>query len=373
MVDLIAPLIWLAFVAVALRPPVRRGAPGFVVFLVSMAVNEIPLVLMLVFVVSNLPLFGDPPRSASVAVAVYVLSALVVAGFVRLQVRARTAGPALVTALDAELGTRGRPLLTPWWPGILLPFQRSAAGVRRTRNISYGPDGRANLLDLYQPAAPRVDAEPLRPVLVHLHGGGFTQGAKSRESVAVLNLLASHGWVCLSANYRLRAAGAFPNSVVDTKRVVAWVRTHAGELAADPAAVLLAGSSAGAHLAVSAALTANDPRFQPGFEDAETSVAGAVSLYGYLGARTSDPASSPAELARRDAPPLLVIDGAYDTALPQHVAAQVAQTLRAASDSPVCYARLPYTQHNFDLFASVRARVVAQGVERFLDWARIGA
>src|SRR4051812_3846225 len=43
-----------------------------------------------------------------------------------------------------------------------------------------------------------------------------------------------------------------------------------------------------------AALTPNDPAFQPGFDDADTSVAAAISLYGYLGASEGrDPESSP--------------------------------------------------------------------------------
>ena len=45
----------------------------------------------------------------------------------------------------------------------------------------------------------------------------------------------------------------------------------------------MAGSSAGAHLAAMAALTINDPNYQPGFEHDDTTVTGAVCLYGYYG------------------------------------------------------------------------------------------
>ena len=185
----------------------------------------------------------------------------------------------------------------------------------------------------------------------------------------LLNQLADHGWVCFSADYRLRADGAFPESLVDTKRVIAWVRAHASEYGADPDQIFLVGASAGGHLAVSAALTPNDPRFQPGFEQADTRVAGAVSVYGYLGRRSADPASSPAGLARPDAPPLLIVDGARDTALPPGLARSVATELQSVSRSPVVFAELPDTQHGFDLFASVRARVAANAIEEFLGWA----
>ncbi len=52
--------------------------------------------------------------------------------------------------------------------------------------------------------------------------------------------------------------------------------------------MFVAGSSAGAHLAASAALTPRAPAFQPGFEDADTSVTAAICLYGYYGAVDAD-------------------------------------------------------------------------------------
>jgi alpha/beta hydrolase fold len=82
---------------------------------------------------------------------------------------------------------------------------------------------------------------------------------------------------------------------------------------ADPAVVFVAGSSAGGHLAAMAALTANDPAFQPGFEQADTSVAAAVCLYGYYGSLDGRASSSPLAYARADAPPFLVAHGDKDT------------------------------------------------------------
>jgi acetyl esterase/lipase len=76
----------------------------------------------------------------------------------------------------------------------------------------------------------------------------------------------------VSANYRLRPAARHPDHLVDLKRVIAWVRGHGHEFGADPATLFVSGSSAGGHLAALAALTPNDPAFQPGFEDVDTSV-----------------------------------------------------------------------------------------------------
>lgn len=380
---LVTTLIWALFVATTLWFPFRRGALGFGVFVMTIAFNEIPLVLLVVFVASVVASVGDATADEGAAVAIALgVSLLVALGMVWLEVRARTARPAFDAALTASLGADWRASIppesamdaapaAPWRRGILLPFQRHLTSVERTRNVPYAPGGRAHLLDIYR----RKDrtgehGEAGRPVLVHLHGGGFVQGGKSREGLALLNQLADHGWVCVSANYGLGAEGRFPESLVDTKRVIAWVRTHAGELGADPDQILLFGGSAGGHLAISAALTADDPRFQPDFEQDDTGVAGAVAVYGYLGPRSSDPASSPANLARPDAPPVMIVHAARDTAIPHALTHSAVVALRAASRAPVVYAELPETQHTFDLFASVRARVAANATEAFLDWAR---
>jgi len=369
--------IWLLFVAATLRPPFRRGRPGFLIFIMTMTFNEIPVVLLAVFLLAITATAIDAASSGGAGLEAAVAAALVVTGLVWIQLRTRSARPTLEAALRDALGIEGRNLGGPgvdgrteshWLAGMLLPFQRRAKGVRRLRNVRYGPDSRAHRLDMYQCRRPRAGG----PVLVHLHGGGFLQGGKSREGVTLLNQLAVNGWLCLSANYRLRSAGAFPFPLEDAKRVIAWVRENAATHGVDPEQIFLMGASAGGHIAVSAALTPNLPRFQPGFESADTTVRAAIALYGYLGSRSDDPESSPEALANPDAPPMFIIHGGHDTMVPAADSRSVAATLRAASRSVVAYAELPHTQHAFDLFASVRARHTADAVESFLDWVRAG-
>lgn len=365
--------VWLLFVTTTSWPPARRGPFGFAVFVLTMTINEIPLVMLAVFAVSIA--FTDHTASVAETVAAAMLAGATTFGLVRLQVGARATRTTLQAALDTGLGVGryatgrgeaiGRLPATPWLSGILLPLQRRARGVQRLQDLSYGPE-RAHRLDVYRGPS----TGNLRPVLVHLHGGGFSTGGKSREGVTLLNQLAAHGWLCASTDYRLGSAGAHPNPLVDTKRVIAWVREKAPEFGADPSQVFLAGSSAGGHLAVSAALTPDHSGLQPGFESADTSVAGVIVLYGYLGARTDGPSSSPARLARADAPPMLIIHGAHDTAVPVGSTRRVADTLRRVARRPVVFVELPHTQHSFDLFASVRARSAAHAAESFLDWAR---
>ena len=197
-------------------------------------------------------------------------------------------------------------------------------------------------------------------------------GGKNREARALFHRLAGQGWVCLSAEYRLRRDGHFPASLIDAKRVIAWVRRHAAEYGADPSLVVVAGSSAGAHLASMAALTPNDPAFQPGFESHDTSVSGVICLYGYYGERGVQGAlpSSPRSYIHRDAPPFFLAHGDNDTLVPVASAASFADALRTASLSPVIYAALPGAQHTFDLLRSIRLEHVLDGIETFTTWIR---
>lgn len=154
---------------------------------------------------------------------------------------------------------------------------------------------------------------------------------------------------------------------------VRWVREHADTYGADPTTLFAAGSSAGGHLAAFAALTLNDPTFQPGFESADTSITAVVSLYGYLGAYYGQgDTSSPAAYVRADAPPFFIAQGDQDTFSPQfvEVARGFVAKLRAASSTPVVYAALPGAQHAFDLFHSLRFEQVVDGIEAFTAWVR---
>jgi acetyl esterase/lipase len=177
--------------------------------------------------------------------------------------------------------------------------------------------------------------------------------------------------VCISANYRLSPAATFPDQLIDVKRVIAWAREHGPEYGADPAVVFVAGSSAGGHLASLAALTPNDPVFQPGFESADTSVAAAISLYGYYGSLGSDrEPSSPLVYVRTDAPPFFVAHGDKDTLVLVEDARHFVERLQGASSNPVVYAELPGAQHTFDLFHSLRFEAVIDAIEAFAAWVR---
>lgn len=173
--------------------------------------------------------------------------------------------------------------------------------------------------------------------------------------------------MCVSANYR--SGGSDP--LIDVKKVIAWVREHAREYGADPATVFVAGSSLGAHLASLAAVTPGDPALQPGFEDADTSVSGAICLYGYYGRVAPDePPASRLAYSTATAPPCFVAHGDRDTLVIVDDARAFVEQLRITSSNPVVYAELPGAQHGFDVFRSRRFDSVVDAIEVFAAHVR---
>jgi acetyl esterase/lipase len=283
-------------------------------------------------------------------------------------------------------------LATPWRQ-LLWPFRMRTDDVERTSDVSYGPAGSRNLLDVYR----HRDHPQGAPVLLQVHGGGWVIGDKDTQGIPLMQHMAARGWVCVAMNYRLSPRSKFPDHLVDVKRALAWVREHAGEYDADPSFVAVTGGSAGGHLAALMALTPNEPEYQPGFEGADTSVQAAVPFYGVYdfaaesGTRSAlqrrdqflnkyvmqaDATSAAQEYAKAspllrigpDAPPFFVVHGAHDTLVPVVEAREFAERLHETSKQPVAYAELPGTQHAFDIFPSIRSAHMVRGVERFLNW-----
>jgi acetyl esterase/lipase len=283
-------------------------------------------------------------------------------------------------------------LATPWRQ-LLWPFRMRTDDVERTSDVSYGPAGSRNLLDVYR----HRDHPQGAPVLLQVHGGGWVIGDKDTQGIPLMQHMAARGWVCVAMNYRLSPRSKFPDHLVDVKRALAWVREHAGEYDADPSFVAVTGGSAGGHLAALMALTPNEPEYQPGFEGADTSVQAAVPFYGVYdfaaesGTRSAlqrrdqflnkyvmqaDATSAAQEYAKAspllrigpDAPPFFVVHGAHDTLVPVVEAREFAERLQETSKQPVAYAELPGTQHAFDIFPSIRSAHMVRGVERFLNW-----
>jgi acetyl esterase/lipase len=279
------------------------------------------------------------------------------------------------------------------------PAPRHRLGSRVTRNLTYAQvDGRSLKLDVYQPRRSASTGER-RPAILQIHGGAWVLGDKREQGLPLLRHLAGQGWVGFNANYRLSPKVTVFEQVVDLKRALVWIREHADEYGVDPDFVVVTGGSAGGHLAAMVALTAGDPSYQPGFEDADTTVQACVPFYGvydladrgghypddtvdrFFGpillraSRQEAPevfaAASPHDQIHADAPPFLVIHGDLDTLVPVAMAQAFVSRLREVSEAPVVYLELRGAQHAFDVFTSIRGRQVIRAVDHFLGtlWA----
>ena len=356
------------------------GPVGTLRYLAAFVVNEQPILAAYWLGAATLLAAAQGDLRGAAGCTIAAVAALMLTALVVLVLRARPARSVIDQALDIGIGSgwragtgglsAGALTLRKAWARYLWPLHVRRLDVRRMANIPYGSAGRANLLDLYR-GRRGLAAGDLRPVLIHLHGGAFVSGRKNREGLPLIYRLASRGWICLSPSFRLRPAAQWPDHLVDVKKVIAWIRTHGPEYGADPDRIFLAGASSGAQLAAVAALTPGDPRFQAGFEETDTSVLAAISLYGHYGsgdAPRSAPLSSPLAYIRPDAPPFFIAHGDSDTVLPASAAREFAAALRARSRGAVVYAELPGAQHQFDLHHSIRCTALTNGIEAFAAW-----
>ena len=223
-------------------------------------------------------------------------------------------------------------------------------------------------------------------------------GDTKHQAYPLMDRLQSAGWVCVPISYRLSPKATFPDHIVDVKRAIAWVKEHIEEYGGDPDFVCITGGSAGGHLSSLAALSANAPEFQPGFEDADTSVRAGVPFYGVYDfldwngkggpagsirhieksvLKTSPKSdhdgwmkASPLSWAGPDSPPMMLLHGTNDSLVPVDGARRLARALRASSNQPVVYAELPKAQHAFDIYGSVRTLYAVRAVEEFLSYVR---
>ena len=118
------------------------------------------------------------------------------------------------------------------------------------QTLAYGPDDE-QVLDVYTPAG--WSPTDRRPVIVHVHGGGWHGGSR-RDAAYLAQAQVRRGWVFVSVDYRLTPGVLFPEPIRDVDRAVRFVRSQASSLGIDPGRLVMSGHSAGGHLAAAVAL-----------------------------------------------------------------------------------------------------------------------
>ena len=114
-------------------------------------------------------------------------------------------------------------------------------------------DGHALPARLYAPST-----EAGLPLLLYLHGGGFTIGSIATHDVLCRELARLAGCMVVSLDYRLAPEYRFPTASNDAWDALQWLAVHASALGADPARLAVGGDSAGGTLAAVCAIFARD-------------------------------------------------------------------------------------------------------------------
>ena len=147
---------------------------------------------------------------------------------------------------------------------VYAPILRAvpAAGIKVTRDLSYGPDAR-HKADMYQP-----EGKSGMPVVVFIHGGAYVRGERDISPEVYGNVssyFARQGMLGVNATYRLAPATQWPGAAEDVGAMVAWLRANVARFGGDPNNITLIGHSAGAtHVATYAYLKTLQPAGGPG-------------------------------------------------------------------------------------------------------------
>jgi acetyl esterase/lipase len=175
------------------------------------------------------------------------------------------------------------------------------------KNINYaGTSAASQTLDLLLPANAPL---PL-PLVVRVHGGGFSGGDKSGEETGTTaSAILAKGYALAAVNYRLSGQALFPAGVQDIKAAVRWLRAHADQYALDSARFACWGESAGGYMVAMLGVTGDQATV---FDDdslgnprVSSAVAAVVDWYGPTDLATMDsqqtanpPASCPTSWLR---------------------------------------------------------------------------
>lgn len=122
--------------------------------------------------------------------------------------------------------------------------------VETTDHHVAGPSGRC-LLRLYRPTGP---TEGNLPLLLYAHGGGYVLNGVATHDALMRHIADQSGAAVCALGYGKAPEHRYPAQLHDALHALTWFADRADRLRLDPTRILLAGDSAGAHLALSTAL-----------------------------------------------------------------------------------------------------------------------
>jgi len=197
-------------------------------------------------------------------------------------------------------------------------------------------DGVKLTMDLYQPKQIGAPA----PVVLYVHGGGWTGGDKSDGAGLLFKeALVLRGFAMAAINYRLGPKYVFPAQIEDVKCAVRHLRANASKYNLDPERIGAIGGSAGGHLVALLGVADKEAGWDVGeYSDQSSRVQAVVDMFGPIdlkkmaegsprrymlqlfGATSiDDPALatySPLTYLTKDDPPFLILHGDKDEMVP---------------------------------------------------------
>jgi acetyl esterase/lipase len=215
-------------------------------------------------------------------------------------------------------------------------------------------------LDVYRPS----NAAGPTPVLMFMHGGGWTSGSKTSSLFAFLPFL-EMGWAVVNVEYRLADVAPAPAAVEDCRCALRWIYQNAKQYKFDLDNIVTTGQSAGGHLALTTGMipeSAGLDRQCPGdrrrawttgdLGTQEMKVAAVLDFYGitdvedlmnrkpgssgnfteaWLGSAMDRAAIakrvSPTTYVRKGLPPIMIIHGSADSVVPFDQATKLKEML----------------------------------------------
>ncbi len=220
---------------------------------------------------------------------------------------------------------------------LLFIHPSGAAEIEPHKAIKFAsPNGVDLLMDIQVPAEVKNP-----PLVMFVHGGGWRGGRRSGNR---LKWVVEHGYAVASVEYRFSQEALFPAQIEDCKGALRWLRAHAEKYGYDASSVVVAGSSAGGHLAALMGTSGDVSELEgstAGHLDQSSRVQGVIDYYGPSDfvkrsenqkSKTDEPeggvyqllggpvqknlesarVASPATYISKDDPPLLIFHGDKD-------------------------------------------------------------
>jgi len=253
--------------------------PAPILWFLKLYVSALSPLLFLIGIVSTIA--GQMTGSVFISIIGIYVSVIFLIHIFRI-----TRPPNSSSGFEHTFGSHWKGRINPQQKKYFLPGRMTlrlptVPNPRMEQNISFAiiPETGRNLLcDFWQPHS---TITPSGLAFIYLHGGAWNLLDKDLSTRPFFSHLAAQGHVIMDVAYRLAPETDMMGMINDVRRAIVWMKENAATYGVNPNRIVVGGGSAGGHLALLAAYTANNPQFTPKeLEGKDISVCAVISLYG---------------------------------------------------------------------------------------------